>query len=148
MRKDMMNDMAEMLEEAGVKNVRVYDNGSFPGMGIHEMGTARMGTRSEDVGPQFAQPGVGLPERVRNRRLFMASSACHNPSLGYMAFTARASAVRGRRTEARQPVAVERIDEPNSIRTRSAAGTRFAWSRVCWGGAAIAGSDLLLAVLV
>ena len=35
--------MAEMLEQAGVKNVRTYDNEYFPGMGIHEMGTARMG---------------------------------------------------------------------------------------------------------
>jgi len=43
MRADMMNDMAEMLEATGVKDVRVYDNTSFPGMGIHEMGTARMG---------------------------------------------------------------------------------------------------------
>ena len=43
MRRDMMNDMAEMLEAAGVSEVRVYDNGYFPGMGIHEMGTARMG---------------------------------------------------------------------------------------------------------
>ena len=39
----MINDMAEMLEQTGVKNVRTYDNGYFPGMGIHEMGTARMG---------------------------------------------------------------------------------------------------------
>ena len=43
MRRDMMNDMAEMLEASGVDEVRVYDNGYFPGMGIHEMGTARMG---------------------------------------------------------------------------------------------------------
>ena len=32
-----------MLEAAGVKNVTPFDNGSAPGMGIHEMGTARMG---------------------------------------------------------------------------------------------------------
>ena len=43
MRVDMMNDAKEMLEAGGLKNVKTYDNGSFPGMGIHEMGTARMG---------------------------------------------------------------------------------------------------------
>ena len=43
MRKDMIADMADMLEQTGVKNVRTYDNEYFPGMGIHEMGTARMG---------------------------------------------------------------------------------------------------------
>jgi choline dehydrogenase-like flavoprotein len=43
MRKDMMNDMAELLEAAGVKKVNPFDNEYFPGMGIHEMGTARMG---------------------------------------------------------------------------------------------------------
>ena len=43
MRKDMIDDMAEMLEQCGVKNVNTYDNEYFPGMGIHEMGTARMG---------------------------------------------------------------------------------------------------------
>src|SRR5215216_1926116 len=43
MRRDMITDMAEMLEAAGVKEVRTFDNEYFPGMGIHEMGTARMG---------------------------------------------------------------------------------------------------------
>src|SRR5690606_21231457 len=43
MRRDMANDMAEMLEAAGVKDVRTFDNEYYPGMGIHEMGTARMG---------------------------------------------------------------------------------------------------------
>ena len=59
MRKDMKNDMAEMLEAAGVKNVTTYDSGYFPGMGIHEMGTARMGTRPEDVGAQRAGTRCG-----------------------------------------------------------------------------------------
>src|SRR5690606_32919610 len=43
MRVDMMNDAAEMLERSGVKNVNTYDRGSYLGMAIHEMGTARMG---------------------------------------------------------------------------------------------------------
>ena len=51
--------MADMLEQAGVKDVTTYDNDYFPGMGIHEMGTARMGRRPEDVRAQRAEPGVG-----------------------------------------------------------------------------------------
>jgi choline dehydrogenase-like flavoprotein len=43
MRIDMMNDAAEMLTAAGLKDVNAYDNGYAVGMGIHEMGTARMG---------------------------------------------------------------------------------------------------------
>ena len=92
MRTDMMNDMAEMLEATGVKDVRVYDNTSFPGMGIHEMGTARMGRDPKtsvlnahsqvwDCTNVFVTDGSG-----------MASSGCQNPSLTYMALTARAAA--------------------------------------------------------
>src|SRR5215210_2842176 len=43
MRKDMADDAVEMLTAAGMKDVHPYDNGYYPGMGIHEMGTARMG---------------------------------------------------------------------------------------------------------
>ena len=43
MRKDMLDDAVEMLEAAGVKNVKGHDEGCEPGWGIHEMGTARMG---------------------------------------------------------------------------------------------------------
>jgi choline dehydrogenase-like flavoprotein len=42
MRIDMMNDAAEMLEASGIKN-EDFDNECYPGMAIHEMGTARMG---------------------------------------------------------------------------------------------------------
>jgi choline dehydrogenase-like flavoprotein len=92
MRRDMMNDMAEMLETAGVREVRVYDNGYYPGMGIHEMGTARMGRDPKtsvlnahnqvwDCQNVFVTDGSG-----------MTSAGCQNPSLTYMALTARASA--------------------------------------------------------
>jgi choline dehydrogenase-like flavoprotein len=43
MRKDIVADAVEMLEAAGVKNVKGQDDGCEPGWGIHEMGTARMG---------------------------------------------------------------------------------------------------------
>jgi choline dehydrogenase-like flavoprotein len=92
MRRDMMNDMAEMLEASGVTDVRVYDNGYFPGMGIHEMGTARMGRDPKTS----VLNGNNQVWDCRNVFVTdgscMASAACQNPSLTYMALTARAAA--------------------------------------------------------
>ncbi len=92
MRRDMMNDLAEMLEASGVREVRVNDNDYFPAMGIHEMGTARMGRDPKtSVLNGHNQVWDCLNVFVTDGS-FMTSSACHNPSLGYMAFTARAAA--------------------------------------------------------
>ena len=92
MRADMMNDMAEMLEATGVKDVRVFDNTSFPGMGIHEMGTARMG-RDPKTSVLNAHNQVWDCSNVFvTDGACMVSSGCQNPSLTYMALTARAAA--------------------------------------------------------
>jgi len=92
MRRDMMNDMAEMLEATGVKDVTVYDNGYFPGMGIHEMGTARMG-RDPKTSVLNAHNQVWDCTNVFvTDGSCMTSAACQNPSLTYMALTARAAA--------------------------------------------------------
>jgi choline dehydrogenase-like flavoprotein len=92
MRRDMMNDMAEMLEASGVTDVRVYDNGYFPGMGIHEMGTARMG-RDPKTSVLNANNQVWDCSNVFvTDGSCMTSAACQNPSLTYMALTARAAA--------------------------------------------------------
>lgn len=91
MRKDMMASAQEMLEKAGLKNVKTFDNDPPPGFCIHEMGTARMGrdpktsvlngnNQMHDVKNVFITDGAA-----------MASSACQNPSLTYMALTARAA---------------------------------------------------------
>jgi glucoside 3-dehydrogenase (cytochrome c) catalytic subunit len=90
MRKDMMADMAEMLEQCGVKDVKTYDSKYYPGMGIHEMGTARMGRdRKSSVLNRWNQvwdaPNVFVTDGS-----CMVSAACQNPSLTYMALTARA----------------------------------------------------------
>ncbi|HET7249583.1 MAG TPA: GMC family oxidoreductase [Gemmatimonadales bacterium] len=91
MRKDMMNDMAETLTACGVKNVRTYDNGYFPGMGIHEMGTARMG-RDPKTSVLNAHNQVWDAQNVFvTDGSCMVSTACPNPSLTYMALTARAA---------------------------------------------------------
>jgi len=91
MRKDMFNDAKEMLETAGVKNVHAYDGDGTPGRGIHEMGTARMGKDPKtsvlngnnqlwDATNVFVTDGA-----------CMTSGAAVNPSLTYMALTARAA---------------------------------------------------------
>lgn len=90
MRKDMMADAAEMLEASGIKNVRTWDHGSYPGMAIHEMGTARMG---HDPKTSVLNKWNQM-HHVRNVFVTdgacMTSASCQNPSLTYMALTARA----------------------------------------------------------
>lgn len=90
MRKDMAADAAEMLEAAGFKNVKPYDNTAAPGLGIHEMGTARMGKDPRtSVLNKWNQVHACRNVFVTDGSC-MTSSACQNPSLTYMALTARA----------------------------------------------------------
>jgi len=91
MRKDMMNDMAEMLEQCGLKNVSTYDAGYWPGMGIHEMGTARMGRDPRTSVLNAHNQVWDAPNVFVTDGACMTSSACQNPSLTYMALTARAA---------------------------------------------------------
>jgi choline dehydrogenase-like flavoprotein len=90
MRKDMINDMAEMLEQAGANMVKTFDSGSFPGMAIHEMGTARMGRDPKTSVLNSHNQVWDAPNVFVTDGSCMASSACQNPSLTYMALTARA----------------------------------------------------------
>lgn len=90
MRKDMMNDAKEMLEIAGVKNVNTYDADYGLGQGIHEMGTARMG-RDPKSSVLNAHNQVWDATNVYvTDGAAMTSAGCQNPSLTYMALTARA----------------------------------------------------------
>jgi choline dehydrogenase-like flavoprotein len=91
MRKDMMNDMAESLQAGGVKDVRTYDAGSWPGMGIHEMGTARMGRDPKTSVLNSTNQVWDAPNVFVTDGSCMVSSSCVNPSLTYMAITARAA---------------------------------------------------------
>ncbi len=90
MRIDMQNDAAEMLENAGMKDVRTYDNGSHPGAAIHEMGTARMGNDPKTSVLNKWNQMHDVPNVFVTDGACMTSSACQNPSLTYMALTARA----------------------------------------------------------
>jgi choline dehydrogenase-like flavoprotein len=88
--KDMSITAAEMLSAAGAKDIEPFVEDNAPGLTIHEMGTARMGrdpktsvlnehNQAHDAKNLFVTDGA-----------CMASSACVNPSLTYMALTARA----------------------------------------------------------
>jgi choline dehydrogenase-like flavoprotein len=91
MRFDMANDMAETLEQSGVKNVKINDGGYFPGMGIHEMGTARMGRDPKTSVLNAHNQVWDAPNVFVTDGSCMTSAACVNPSLTYMALTARAA---------------------------------------------------------
>ena len=91
MRKDMMADMAELLEQCGVKDVHTNDDGYFPGMGIHEMGTARMGRDPKTSVLNSHNQVWDAPNVFVTDGSCMVSTACQNPSLTYMALTARAA---------------------------------------------------------
>ena len=91
MRVDMRNDMAEMLEAAGVKDVRTFDHGYYPGAGIHEMGTARMGRDPESSVLNGWNQVWDAPNVFVTDGACMTSAGCQNPSLTYMAITARAA---------------------------------------------------------
>ena len=91
MRMDMMTDAAEMLEAAGVKDVRATDDEYTLGRGIHEMGTARMGRDPKTSVLNSHNQVWDAPNVFVTDGACMTSSACVNPSLTYMALTARAA---------------------------------------------------------
>lgn len=90
MDKDIATTMREMMEVAGFRDINVWNSGAPPGRGIHEVGTARMGrdpktsvlngwNQMHAVKNVFVTDGASLP-----------SQGCQNPSLTFMALTARA----------------------------------------------------------
>lgn len=91
MSKDMANDAAEMLESSGVKNIHINTKGSVPGETNHEVGTVRMGKDpQESVLNKWNQMHAVKNVFVTDGS-FMCSISAQNPSLTFMAFTARAA---------------------------------------------------------
>jgi len=90
MRKEMGVVSAEMLEAAGFKKVEIYEQKSDPGLGIHEMGAARMGKDPKTSVLNRWNQMHDVPNVFVTDGSCMASSAWQNPSLTYMALTARA----------------------------------------------------------
>ncbi len=91
MRLDMKNDAVEMLTSAGVKNVKGYEGNGTLGRGIHEMGSARMGKDPKTSVLNKWNQIWDAPNVFVTDGSFMVSASCVNPSLSYMAFTARAA---------------------------------------------------------
>lgn len=90
MRKDMQEEMKQMFDAVGIKNVSTWDGGHALGHGIHEMGTARMGRDPKtSVLNKWNQIWDCMNVFVTDGAC-MTSSGCQNPSLTYMALTARA----------------------------------------------------------
>ena len=91
MKEDWKVQAAEMLEAAGCKDVTVFDSNAPIGRGIHEMGTARMGRDPKtSVLNKFNQVHK-VPNVFVTDGACMTSAANQNPSLTYMALTARAA---------------------------------------------------------
>ncbi|PSR57488.1 GMC family oxidoreductase [Adhaeribacter arboris] len=90
MLKDILATGAEMLEKAGFVNIEAYDSEQAPGQGIHEMGTARMGRDPKTSILNGNNQVWGAKNVFVTDGACMVSSACQNPSLTYMALTARA----------------------------------------------------------
>jgi choline dehydrogenase-like flavoprotein len=91
MRKDIVAEAKAMLEAAGIKEIDTWDDGHAIGHGIHEMGTARMGLDPKtSVLNRWNQVWDAKNVFVTDGAC-MVSSACQNPSLTYMALTARAA---------------------------------------------------------
>jgi choline dehydrogenase-like flavoprotein len=91
MRKDMQEQAIEMLENAGFKDVKGYDNGYAIGLGIHEMGTARMGRDRKTSVLNANNQLHDVPNVYVTDGSAMTSAGNVNPSLTYMALTARAA---------------------------------------------------------
>ncbi|HSP11590.1 MAG TPA: GMC family oxidoreductase [Salegentibacter sp.] len=91
MRKDAKQEAITMLEKAGFKDVKGYEEPCFPGNGIHEMGTARMGRDPKTSVLNENNQVHTVPNVYVTDGSCMASSASQNPSLTYMAITARAA---------------------------------------------------------
>jgi choline dehydrogenase-like flavoprotein len=91
MREDIIREITSMFKAAGFTEVEAYENETGPGLGIHEMGGARMGhdVRTSVVNKHNQVHEV--PNIYVTDGAFMTSSSCVNPSLTYMAFTARAA---------------------------------------------------------
>lgn len=91
MRKDIVAEAKAMLEAAGIKEVRTWDGGHEIGDGIHEMGTARMGKDPKTSVLNSNNQVWDCKNVFVTDGACMTSAACQNPSLTYMALTARAA---------------------------------------------------------
>jgi choline dehydrogenase-like flavoprotein len=88
--KDMQVTASEMLEASGAKDIQTFDEKAAPGLAIHEMGTARMGRDPKTSVLNSHNQAHDLKNLFITDGSCMTSTSCVNPSLTYMALTARA----------------------------------------------------------
>ncbi len=91
MREAIKAEAVAMLKAAGFKDVHAYDTETGPGLGIHEMGGARMGWNPRTSVVNKNNQLHEVPNVYVTDGAFMTSASCVNPSLTYMAFTVRAA---------------------------------------------------------
>ncbi|MBI3792651.1 MAG: GMC family oxidoreductase [Gemmatimonadetes bacterium] len=92
MNKDIAASMHEIFDAVGATDVAAISSMKPPGAAIHEMGGARMARRREDGVLNAWNQAWDVPNLFITDGAAMASSACQNPSMTYMALTARAAA--------------------------------------------------------
>ncbi len=92
MDKDMQTAMAEMLDAAGCTDIRTHSSNNPPGHCIHEMGGARMSITDKDGVLNKWNQAWDVKNLFVTDGACMASNGCQNPSITYMALTARAAA--------------------------------------------------------
>src|SRR5437016_7776757 len=90
MSRDIAVQAAEILAASGAKEIGVFSDMTSPGLGIHEMGTARMGRDPKTSVLNAHNQVHDVPNVFMTDGACMTSAACVNPSLTYMAITARA----------------------------------------------------------
>ena len=90
MRRDVLETTTETLDAAGARDIQTFDRESKPGFAIHEMGTLRMGRDPETSVLNGHNQAWDVPNLFVTDGSCMASTAWQNPSLTYMALTARA----------------------------------------------------------
>ncbi len=90
MRKDMVEQAVDMAEKAGLKDIYPYEGEYSVGLGIHEMGTARMGRDPKTSVLNKWNQIHAVKNVFVTDGACMTSASCVNPSLTYMALTARA----------------------------------------------------------
>ena len=91
MREDIIREITAMFQAAGFTNITSFDEDTGPGLGIHEMGGARMGSDPKTSMVNKYNQLHKVPNVYVTDGAFMSSASCVNPSLTYMAFTARAA---------------------------------------------------------